>query len=639
MDGMGEMRCPQRGPAGRVVVRQGLVAFGLALALFGAVLAVVANVPGGGPSDARRGSPDGWMAWLAGGAAAASIGWGIAVRPSRSRRRRVAASLALAAGAAVGLGVLVAGLPKPGPSGGLDRSYLLTALGLAAMVLGALAVVAGQASRLVGGSVGHDGSPTRTRTAAVGGAVVLAGALVASLAAGAVPSLAADLNGDATTTDRPAPEDPQPVLDGRIGWSGPVGDWEDSVAGTAGGVAVRERNGLRMLDPASGTQRWSFRRWDWRWDSANRHVVVSPDGRWLALKAVPDPVRGRWVETAGGDARVWVFDAVSGRVRASFPVPRDSVPRAVDGERVVASTSTVLLAFGLDGEVRWRYTSVNGCGVGAATPVESGLLVTEVCTERGRPRSTDSNRLVLFDPGSGKVRWQWSVEGYGEDPGALGYDEGFTGVALAVTGGTVVVDERTYYRDQTGEASPGTVRHNFFGVQLVDGRRSWSRPNVAYGELPRGHPATRVGPLHAMPNAVAFAEQHQTGTTLVAAMRAIDPLTGGDLWSVDIPGGRLAEMAPRVGSQSWDPVTVLNDGRLLFVYRDDGSPDPSRRQRCVLGVWNFETGKRGYEFLPAVDRGRDSFGPWCNYSTPVQMPGAVGLWMRGEERAWVFALA
>jgi outer membrane protein assembly factor BamB len=612
------------------------VAAGVAAALAGVVVALVANLPGGGVDEyqrtGERNDPDPWLARLAIGLALACLVWLWTIWTLWPERwvRWLAASAAMAAGGVAALVVVTAGMPAPGPDGGPDLSFRLMQLAAVAVVLGVLTVA-------VGGRLRRPDGPAppgrRARTAAGAGSAGAAATLVAALAVLVVPAWAATANTSATTASLAAPEDRPPALDGTVAWSvtqaGAASDpdldalragaaevtdllgydWSRaSLIGTAGGLAVLEQRGVRVLDPATGARRWSHHRWDARHfgprhtpDSAHTGTAaVSPDGRWLAMTMFIDATRSLLIDGLRDRTRVWVFDTASGAQLVDAPVPDSARVVAVDRDLVAITSAVddedddagrVLSALGRDGRPAWRHPLGEGCGTTDATTVDGDLLVLlNDCADR-------SIRLLRVHGGTGSLIWTWQAEA------SLG-----RAVSMVVAGSTTVVD-----------LYDGS--HHLAGVSLADGAEVWRRPIQSPGRSPDPGSFRYTGRLHAVAGTVVFAEQRD-----VVVVHAVDAATGEVAWT-----GQVADGSAPVLGDGRD--MLLEDGRFLLAYADATDHD-----RCVLGVWDSTTGVQ----RDRLDLRAGGYQPPCGARSMllVAVPGAVVAWQPNpsDDGQWLAVL-
>lgn len=603
---------------GRPVLGYALTAGGVAVAFGGVVVAAVANIPGDRGDVSRSWeAPDGWLSWLAIGLAVAWLLW--------AWTARLGTSVAMAVACAAGLVLVLVRMPDRG----IDLSFPLTALGLALSLLGALAVVAGNLPRLVGD---RDLVKWRTRWVVRVASVAFAALLAVGLAIGLVPWWVVAANTEASTAAGSGPADWRSTLDGSVAWraSGLPNPANAHYVGTAGGIAVLDERGVRVLDAASGEQRWSFRRWDVTGTASGRPArsfAVSEDGRWLAMTYRVDAPRRRFVDDRRDRDRAWVFAAVSGRVRADVPVPEDSELLAVTGQRILVSVpggddqpedGRLLAPVGLDGEVAWRYRPGGGCAPAQISTVDDDPLALVRC---GQTQS-----LVRLDGATGAVRWTWRAGQFGGDPAHAGHQERHQDAVLAVAGGTAVVDVRVHYYSRgsggAGEVTAAEAWHNLVGVRLADGGQAWERRDQHSGDLPALRRAGAVGVLHAAGGTVVLAEQNRSGAGRAArdsiALRGFAAATGQPAWSVDLPDSQFSEAFRN------DSVAVLPDGRLVVTYLDrgrTGTPD-----FCAVVAWDAATGARQAD-VRLRRSAPDAIGNQCTEAFPVEVDDGVALWV------------
>ncbi|MGP4022991.1 hypothetical protein [Actinomadura sp. 3N407] len=643
--------------------RNPLVTAGVTAALCGAVVAAVANIPGEGVNEYQRtgrrpDDPEGWLAGLAAGLTLACLVWvwivwatrlspqgGRSRATGRQTRVRVVAGSVMAAGCVAAFVMVVLRMPTPGPSGGVDLSFPLMMLALALSGLGALATVVGSVRRLGADPVDRAVPPNGLRSAVSAGSVAAVPLLTVAVAVGLAPSWVVAVNTEKVTTDRPAPAAGPPALTGAVAWSTPPsgkgtsGSARISVIGTAGGLAVLDSRGLRMLDPASGAQRWTFHRWDAR-ILGPRHrpnridtgsAAVSPDRRLLAMTVFVDAPRTLFIDGLRASTRVWVFDTVSGRLKADFAVPDTvsvvgvgegrvtvNMPSAREGPDSTGRGALGMLTF--DGETAWRFALDEGCRPTEIVPVGDDVLTVISCLSE-REHVDPRHRLVRVDGGTGRPHWSWQVRRDGAEPGDV---ERFEQVSMGVTDGMAVVDARKIYRREVGEADETTVSHNLAGIRVTDGRPVWWQPGGRGSRVRSDDPGER-GPLHAVAGTAVFAENRRTGTgdetRYSTALRAFDVQTGKKSWSRDVPGIEVRDLNDSPG-----PGALLRDGRLFVAYRE--STAARRFKGCAMAAWDITTGERQGPFRPTTVPDKE----WC-LTRPldvVEIPGGVAVHPRGS---------
>ncbi|MEU8798127.1 PQQ-binding-like beta-propeller repeat protein [Spirillospora sp. NPDC048819] len=401
-----------------------------------------------------------------------------------------------------------------------------------------------------------------------------------------------------------------------------------------------------MLDPANGAQRWTFHRWDAR-ILGPRHLpnrvdtgsaAVSPDGRLLAMTAFVDTPRTLFIDGLRASTRVWVFDTVSGRLKADFAVPDTVSVVGVGADRVTVDMPSArddpgstgrgaLGQFTFDGDTAWRFVLDEGC-----RPTEMALVGDDVLTVVSCPSEREHvdphHRLVRLDGGTGRPRWSWQVKRDGAEPGDV---QRFEQVSMAVTDGVAVVDAREIYRGQVGEVEEATVSHNLVGVRVADGRPVWWQPGGRGSRLRSDDPGER-GQLHAAAGTAVFTENRRTGTGDEArystALRAFDVQTGEKSWSRDVP-----EIEVRDLNDSPGPEALLRDGRLFVAYRELTAA--GRFKGCAMAAWDITTGERRGPFQPTTAPDEE----WC-LTRPlevVEIPGGVAVHLRGSTEG-VFVL-
>ncbi|MFD9888485.1 PQQ-binding-like beta-propeller repeat protein [Amycolatopsis sp. NPDC059027] len=179
---------------------------------------------------------------------------------------------------------------------------------------------------------------------------------------------------------------------------------------------MADEQGVRMLDPATGAERWHYRRGEPRspqppdGGGAPGDVdlgVVSEGGRTVAVNVGP---RTNVNEPARQGAATWVFDAVSGRLLADLP---GRSAYAIVGDLVVTVTHRPgrITAFSVTGESRWE-RAFDGCQEQAVPRVLAGprgtVLVEENCVGPvNHDEIAGRSWLWALDRGTGATRWLW----------------------------------------------------------------------------------------------------------------------------------------------------------------------------------------------------------------------------------------
>lgn len=599
------------------------------MGLVAAILLALANFPAG---DARSGHSDSWLGWVA---VLFGVGWLVwALLARRGPEALRAASVVVAGACAAGLVLVIVRTPTPDDRTSVDLSFPLSALGLGLGLLGAAAVLVGTLSRLRGTGPERELLSVPQR---LGGGVVVAAAvtvLVLPMATVVAPTWTAAANLDATTTDQPPPPDRPPALDelASLGPAQPYRPHEGDVLATSGGVAIVGDPRVRMLDPVTGDERWSFRRSDLRIDptTGGAYTAISQDGRWLAVSFTPAGRRDLALASGRDPHRFLVFDTLSGQLRAepSWPerlagvlaVTSDAVVvlREIDpGRGAQRSQLLELVALTDSGGVAWRRELPEGCRPERVEPVASELLVLYAC--HSPSGEITSYGLVLLDE-RGEPRWQVPVEvdQYGESATDAGYESRSAQPAMALGDDLVVLTVRVFYRNQDS-GDEAEVRHHLSGLRLSDGEPVWDQSDLRFGESPRSrHPADWVlPPLVAGGTTVLLQverEEQDEGARWPLRLVAVETATGAVVThTLPQDSGGL----PSHGGYPLVPA-LLAGGRLAVVdYHARGAG-------CTLTVWDMATGAQmaGPSLLPLeqVDE------RWC-WRVPAlaEAPGALVL--------------
>ena len=337
---------------------------------------------------------------------------------------------------------------------------------------------------------------------------------------------------------------PRGVL--RPGWSARVGDYAIAGGWTLRGEALvvgDAAGGVYAFDGKSGAAIW-----------AQRGVH---EGGVLAMAIHPD--RSAFA-TAGQDGRVLVWSAAEGRVSLAIDVGSDWVENVAwsrDGNRLAASCSRQVHAYGADGARIWR-SADHPSTVSAIAWSETEELAT-ACYGRvtffdastGKPRQklewTGSLVSMVLSPDGDIVAcgsqdnsvhfWRRSTEqdsmmsGYPAKPSALAFDD--TGTLLA-TGGGEAVTVWSFLGGGPEGTRPGVLQHHVQtvttlafarrGMRLASGARDggvvvWSLGLDGQGHAIGAAPvADVVGALYWRPDGRALA--------------ALDAQGGATVWRV-----------------------------------------------------------------------------------------------------------
>lgn len=266
--------------------------------------------------------------------------------------------------------------------------------------------------------------------------------------------------------DSTQPPDADPPSRLSVQWSEPSGP---TAVGAVqdGTVIVGDPNGLRGLDPATGDERWHYRR-----TTARLCDWTTEDGVVVAAFRSGDGCDEALALDAGTGARVWYRNV-------SFS---DDVSLSSTNQLTVAATPTGLAAMGTTyNGLRWRYRPPEDCRIADSRPGDVGVAVVLDCS--------GVSSLVLLDGFSGESKWT----------GALP-----PGPALVVTAGGVVAVLAT---DLTG------------ALQIFD------REGVLLASL---RDPSLVGPADADPSALLVGSRLAvfTGSALVT----VDTEAGAVAW-------------------------------------------------------------------------------------------------------------
>ena len=235
------------------------------------------------------------------------------------------------------------------------------------------------------------------------------------------------------------------------GWSAMVGDYAMAGGWSQGGevlVVGDAKGGVYAIDGESGVTAWERRGVH---EGGVLSVATHPNGNVLA--------------TAGQDGRVLIWDAAEGQVTRAIDVGSgwvENVAWSRDGQKLAASCSRQVYAYGQDGAEIWRsedhpstVSAIAWAGLGelatacygrvtffrgatgmARQKLEwQGSLVSMVLSPDGGIVACGSqdNSVHFWRRATGKDSEMW---GYPAKPSALAFDR--TGTLLATGGGTAV---------------------------------------------------------------------------------------------------------------------------------------------------------------------------------------------------------
>ena len=252
---------------------------------------------------------------------------------------------------------------------------------------------------------------------------------VAAVVAVAVP-VVRDSDARTTTirvsTDNPAvPETgPLPAAVRRL-WTAPTGSAAAPVAGPA--VIATGPDRVAGLDPATGAERWTYRRGNARLCDADQQ-----DGVVLALFAKADGCRDLIALDAATGARRW-YRTLELRTDATL-TSAPGVGVATGGDRMIAFDT----GGGLN---RWTYTAA-GCTLDPAVPGQVAVVTVARCAEGVR-------RLIVHLPFADKDPWVGSLAA-GTDPHVLTAAERVT----VLSGRTLTTYTVSQDADQKATAAP-----------------------------------------------------------------------------------------------------------------------------------------------------------------------------------------
>ena len=244
-------------------------------------------------------------------------------------------------------------------------------------------------------------------------------------------------------------DSPKGVL--RRGWSATVADYA-----IAGGWGLRGE-ALVVADTAGGVYAFDGKSGESAWARQGVH-----DGGVLAMAIHPD---GTTFTTAGQDGRILSWDVAEGEVRQAIDVGSswvENVAWSPGGQRLAASSSRQVRAFGADGAEVWRSddhpSTVSAIAWSSAEELATACYgrVTFFDASTGELRqklewkgslvsmvlSPDGDTVACGSQDNSVHFWRRSTEqdsmmsGYPGKPSALAFDD--TGTLLATGGGEVV---------------------------------------------------------------------------------------------------------------------------------------------------------------------------------------------------------
>lgn len=260
------------------------------------------------------------------------------------------------------------------------------------------------------------------------------GTVAGLVAAAAVVAVAVPVvrDSDARTTtirvsaDNPAVPETGPLPAGvRQLWTAPTGSAAAPVAGPA--VVATGPDRVAGLDPATGAERWSYRRGNARLCDADRQ-----DGVVLALFAKADGCRDLVALDAATGARRW-YRTLELRTDARL-TSAPGVGVATGGDRMIAFDT----GGGLN---RWTWTAA-GCTLDPAVPGQVAVVTVARCAEGVR-------RLIVHLPFADKDPWVGALAP-GTDPHALTAAERVT----VLSGRTLTTYSVSQDADQKATAAP-----------------------------------------------------------------------------------------------------------------------------------------------------------------------------------------
>jgi hypothetical protein len=207
-----------------------------------------------------------------------------------------------------------------------------------------------------------------------------------------------------------------------------------------------------MLDPATGAVRWTYRRAD---ATAVVEEVASSDGAYVAAIAIGPSLNPK--PGGGGVSRLWVLDAVTGRVITDSALDRraqgllTTVDRTdayfagtPDGFRTV-QVSAVKITGPQAGQQDWVYIPKDACNINAISALDTEVAVSTACGAVTMLNQDGSQRWVFHSPAGDAQIWPLAGSPAGTvqavtEPGPVADPPG---EGVSAPSGVVSLDART----------------------------------------------------------------------------------------------------------------------------------------------------------------------------------------------------
>ena len=318
---------------------------------------------------------------------AAAIAALVFLRFARDGRGRVRLGVGWTVLGAVVVAMTITRTPSPGVGAPIGSGWAVLVAGGAGVVLGGIVLAVSPVARL------------SVHPAIVVAAVVAVVAVQVGGYAGAV-GWTDGQNVRLTVADATPLRTHESTLDGRVRWIRPGSGY---VTSSAGGVLTTSGNGMQMIDPATGTPRWSYHRADL---TLIMDPVSSDDGTLVAAIGHPASLNPKPAQQA--QQRLLVFNAVTGKVITDVLLGADLQgtltslgPDAAyfaggpDGIQQLQITS-VPLTGAKSGQRGWVYYPKDGCPISTISALGTELALSSSC-----------GTVAMLDPGTGKPRWEY----------------------------------------------------------------------------------------------------------------------------------------------------------------------------------------------------------------------------------------
>jgi len=215
-----------------------------------------------------------------------------------------------------------------------------------------------------------------------------------------------------TTAPAPTVSDAAPAGEVTEAWTAPTTEEAGRVV-EGGRVLVTDRHGLAMLDPATGTEAWHYRR-----SNAELCDATAVDGVVVAVFRTTGRCDEAVALTAATGVRSWYRN-----VRFRTDVDLSSTDQIV-----LAGSPTGVVTIDPAGDnIRWRYPPADGCRFVGWDVGSSGVVVLQRC------EGSDAVQVQLLDGFGGTVIWTVDLDTAGRTARLAGAD----GLVDVVVGDTV----------------------------------------------------------------------------------------------------------------------------------------------------------------------------------------------------------